>query len=550
MKKRLSEFWQKFASKLVMFLIKQFILVNGHFTIKLLAALVCFAVAWLYYDAWSGRRDTREGTKALGFLLLCLSFVVQSTKIEQSLLETSLMGAQIANILVAVFKISAYLVLIIGQVIDPLQPLPEYRVRELVKAALIFGSIPPGQLLTFSYPILAVVTAFMYLRRATAGLEHHLKPISWSLFILSASEVLSLTSVFRRTDNIFISNLVAPYGPLWLLENALVVVFFLVLGKWIWGYLIRRLETQLLMIFTTTTLGIFLVTTMFFTTASLNNLKEGTIENLKINVNVLSYSIESKRAEALSDAQVIAQNPTVLSAVLEKDRIRLTEITTSILLAKKQTFLVVVAETGKILVRADDPEKVGGSLSDDPLVRRALESEEVTGVVTKEGVMAPQVSVRAATPIKGAEGIIGAVVVGTAIDNAFLDGLKSATGLEASVYADNIRSATTFIAPDGKSRWVGIKEETEEVKKKVLVEGELYTGSVNILNIPYLTAFIPLEDVSANPVGMLFVGTPQVTLFQAASRSIELTFLVTAGLLVLSVIPAYFVSRYIIEQIH
>jgi len=60
---------------------------------------------------------------------------------------------------------------------------------------------------------------------------------------------------------------------------------------------------------------------------------------------------------------------------------------------------------------------------------------------------------------------------------------------------------------------------------------------------------LPLKDVDNNPVGMLFVGKPQVGVLQAAGRSIEMTFLVAVILLVLSIIPAYFISKYLTNQI-
>lgn len=200
-------------------------------------------------------------------------------------------------------------------------------------------------------------------------------------------------------------------------------------------------------------------------------------------------------------------------------------------------------------MKAEEPERTGGSLSNDSLINRALSDNEIASVVTKEGVIAPIVAVRAATPIKSGNEIIGAVMVGVDIDNAFVDGVKKATGLDASIYADNMRSATTFIAPDGKSRWIGIKEETEEVKETVLVNGEIYTGSVKLLNVPYFAAYAPLMNIDNNPVGMLFVGRPEVSILQTASNSIELTFITTAVLLILSVLPSYFVSKYIVSQI-
>jgi hypothetical protein len=538
-------------------LLVQFLLVNAHFVLSLLAALATFAVAWLYFDAWLNKKDFNEGYKFLGFILLTISFVAHSTLIEESLcLEHTLLGPETLIILGSFLRITGYLVLIIGQIAVPLQPLPEYRKKKKTKKSstgafiLPFIGLAATEFASFLFPILAIITAFLYLRRATVGLEHHLKQVALSFVFLAFSELVGLAYLFRSTDNITIANLVAPFGPLWILEHFLLAIAVFVLGRWVWSYLLKRFEAQLFIVFTTSILTIFLLTTTFFTFATLNNLQRDVLESLKTDVGVLSYTIDSKKAEALSDVQVIAQNTEIIAAVAESDRKKLSDLIVPILLAKKQASLVIVSDTGAILMKAEEPERTGGSLSNDSLINRALSDNEITSVVTKEGVIAPIVAVRAATPIKSGNEIIGAVMVGVDIDNAFVDGLKKTTGLDASVYADNMRSATTFIAPDGKSRWIGIKEETEEVKKAVLVDGEIYTGSVSLLNIPYFAAYAPLKNVDNNPVGMLFVGRPEVSILQTAVHSIELTFITTAVLLILSIFPSYFVSKYIVSQIN
>jgi hypothetical protein len=88
-----------------MYLLQQFLLVNGHFTLNLLAGLVCFAVAWLYFDAWVGRHTTAEGTKSVGFGLLSVGFVIHSTAIEQALLSTSILGQDIVLTATMVVKL-------------------------------------------------------------------------------------------------------------------------------------------------------------------------------------------------------------------------------------------------------------------------------------------------------------------------------------------------------------------------------------------------------------------------------------------------------------
>ena len=532
----------------------QFLLINTHFTLNLLAALVCFSVSWLYFDAWLGRKDHREFTKMLGFLLLTLSFVVKATTIEQSILQDSIFAGNTLAYLTAIFRISGYVVLIIGQFIDPLQPLPSYRkggFGVVKNGVFIFGSnLALVNYMPFAFPVLAAFTGLLYIRRATKGLEFHLRAIGFSFLLLAFSELLSLAAQFQGSSNMDLEELVKVFGPLWTLERVILVISMLVLGKWVWGYLIKRLETQLFIILTSSTLVIFLLTAIFFTSVSLINLRTDVLQNLKTNVAVLKFTIESKKEEELSNAQVIAQNPEVIKALAEGDKKTLEDFATASLLAKKEATLIITSESGEVIMRGEDPEKIGGSLSDNHLVKKALEGTNSSSMITKEGVMAPVVSVQAAVAVKANNETIGSVLTGSTIDNAFVDGLKEATGLDASIYGDNIRSATTFIAPDGKSRWIGIREETEEIKDTVLSRGEQFSGDVNILNVPYLAAFLPIKDLSGDTIGMLFVGKPQISTVQAISKLIEQTFVVTAFLLMISVIPAYLISRHIINQVH
>ncbi|OGM69186.1 hypothetical protein A2975_02405 [Candidatus Woesebacteria bacterium RIFCSPLOWO2_01_FULL_44_14] len=534
-------------------LIAQFVLVNSHFVVSLLAALVLFAIFWLYFDAWLNNKDLKQSLPFLGFLLLSISFVAQALILEQELLAQPLLGAQTLSTLKSIFRIGGYLALILGQTALPLQPLPGYREKggKTKAAPVVFfaAGLSVTQLLAFSYPILAALTGVFYLRRATKGLEHHLKPLALAFFILSFSELTGLASVFRTTDDIILSKIVAPFGVVWIVERIVLITSLYFFGKWAWSYLLKRFESQLFIIFTTSTLLIFLVTAVSFTFAILRNVQADLSGALKTDVGVLGYTIESKKSEVLSDTEVVAQNPLIAPSLKETDLKALADIAVPTLLAKKASNLILTSSTGQVILRAEDTQRQGDSLSDDIIIKRAIAGEKVSSATVHEGATAPVVSIRAGAPITSEGEVIGAAMVGVDIDNAFVDGVKKATGLETSIYADSVRSATTILAPDGKSRFIGIKEENEEVKKTVLGEGNIYSGSVKILNVPYYAVFAPLKNIDGNPIGMLFVGKPEVSLLSTASRSIEITFITTTILLILSVFPSYLISKYITSQI-
>lgn len=527
----------------------QFLLINGHFVLNLLSGLVTFAVAWLYFDAWTISKNKRDGSKALGFLLLCLSFVVQSASVEQTNLSTPLfIGVAAITTLANSLEIAGYLVLITGQLIDPIQPLPSYRKTKKSLAFLPFTSLGIGTILGIANPILATITGLLYLHRATNGLEHHLKPISLSFFILSFSRLVSLATVFQNTNNVNLNNLTAPFGPLWIIEHTLLTLSMLVLGIWVWSYLVKRIETQLFMIFTSTILLIFLATTVTFTGSLITDIRKNTLASLNTNANVLSFAIENKKEAIKADATLLANNPKIRSALADKNTKDLDETIASLVFSKKIDQLAIVESTGQIITTEQGLS--GGSLSDDPLVRRATENQAVSAIVTKPQATTPAVTVSAASPIKNDTGeVVGVIRISNNIDNAFVDGLKKSTGLEASIYADNVRAATTFIAVDGKSRWLGVREENSNIKETVLLSGENYTGPTNLLGTPFLAAYNPLKDINDNPIGMLFVGTTQQEIINLASQSLERTFLITIALLTISIIPSYLISNYIVDQL-
>ncbi|HSA84063.1 MAG TPA: cache domain-containing protein [Patescibacteria group bacterium] len=527
----------------------QFLLQNAHFALNLFAALVFFSAAWLYFDAWVLRKELKETLKILGLFLLCLSFLTHATFIEQTILVNPLIGTNIIVGISLLLRIVGYGILAAGLLIDPLQKRPDETAHKTF-AAGAFASPGFGSLFSaLLSPILAAFTGLLYLKRATKGLEHHLRPVALSFFLLSIHELLSLASLFQNTNNITLFNLVSPFGLLWTIEHLFLLAAIIVLGKWVFAYLLKRLQTQLFIILTSLILLIFLLTTISFTYLLLRNLENDALAHLTTDVNILAYSIESKKSELVSDAEVAAANPVLKEAINTNDRKALKDIATNFLLAKKESFLVITAANGTVLMRGEDPESFGDSLSNDPLYRKAAKQERVSSVVVRDGVLAPTVSVRGAVPVLENETVIGTVILGTDIDNTYVDGIKKATKLDASIYGGNKRSATTFISADKKSRWVGIAEETPEIKKTVLVEGKPYVGTSTILSVPYLSAFLPLKDVDNIPVGMLFVGKEKLEVLQTAGRSIELTFLVSAILLIISIFPAFLIAKFISRQI-
>jgi hypothetical protein len=522
----------------------QFFLENAHFSLNLLAALVFFAICWLYYDVWSEKKTTKEGFRIFGFLALSLSFLIQSTFIESSILKTPFLGEGLNLIIASVLRIAGYILVIVSLILDPIQPRPKFKKG----AVFILPAFLSLSYLPFLHPILCGIVGLLYLRRTTIGLERHIRAPAVGFYVLTLSEIVSLSYFFQKTTDIKIYNLVAPFGPIWIVGNIFLLLASIILGRWVFSYLLKRFQSQLFMIFTSVVLIIFMVITVSFTALLLNNLKNEVLGQVETDVKVLNYAVDGKKTELASDAEMIAGDGQVIAG-MEETPSPLGDLAQSYLLTKKLNTVIIVDDYGQVLARGEDREKIGMSVSDDPLIKRALLDEVNSSIITKDGAISPQILVAGAAPIKKEGNVVGAVMVGLVLDNVFVDGLKGATGMESSIYGGETLSATTLTDVNATTRMVGIKETRKDILDKVLIKGENYSGSINLLNIPYIASYLPLKDVESNPVGMLFVAKPQIAVLQTAAHSIELTFLIAAILIGFSILPARMISLYIAKQI-
>jgi len=541
----------------------QFFGQNIHFAINIFAALVFFAVFWLYFDAWTNKKDKKELFKWLGALLISISYLVHATLIEQSVLGSSIFGNTSETVSV-IIRFIGYVGLILGQIFDPLQKEPEVTgitsdeftsdqkpaAEESKKGAQAVGVVSKVFGLVFAVPVAAFAVGLFYLRRSTKGLERHLRPVAVSFLLLASSELVSLASQLRSTSNPQLYNLVKAFGAAWMVEHVLLLVGVIVLGRWVWKYLIKRFLSQLFMIFIVVTLSVFLLTTVSFTYLLTHSVQNNSLDNLETATNVLGYALDSKKAETKANAETIAQNPKVIQAISSKDHAGLSALTTNFLGDKKESSLIITTSSAQVLLRAEDSDRWNDSISSDPLVRKALIGQTSSTIISAQGVLAPVISIKSAVPVRDSSNtIIGTVTAAVVIDNGLVDGIKNSTGLDSAIYSDNVLSATTFVAPDGKTRQVGVKQTNKAVAEQVLSKGHLYKGSLGILNRQFLAVYAPLKDVNNNVIGMLFIGQPQSSVLKTAGHSIELTFLVAACLIILSVVPAYLTSRYLSYQL-
>jgi len=147
------------------------------------------------------------------------------------------------------------------------------------------------------------------------------------------------------------------------------------------------------------------------------------------------------------------------------------------------------------------------------------------------------------------EELMGAIVTGFPLDNVLADSIKKITGLETSIFEKNVRVSTTAFNPDGKTRSIGIKQTDNLVTQTVLEEGKDITLSTTILSRPFIASYLPIKNADAQIVGMISAAKPQQEILETANATNQLTLIIVIIIMLVLILPIYFITRRLGEEV-
>src|SRR5574341_1118691 len=154
---------------------------------------------------------------------------------------------------------------------------------------------------------------------------------------------------------------------------------------------------------------------------------------------IMSRLQDRQRAKQIF-AQLLADQPEIARLIDRRDRVGLAQVLVP-LKAKLGLGQIEVygANRAPLLALGPDIEEL-----DPPLVRSAL-----SGVSTSVAAVADEgLVVLAGAPVKGTQGIVGALVVGKVLEGAALEELKERGAVEIAVYAPDRLVGTTIAQAD------------------------------------------------------------------------------------------------------
>jgi hypothetical protein len=246
----------------------------------------------------------------------------------------------------------------------------------------------------------------------------------------------------------------------------------------------------------------------------------------------------------MASARTLASDNSLIAAFSEDDREILSEVLEGISVSQELDIASAIDTNGFVVASINDTE-VDVDESQSPTVQSSLNGTPLSTVGKRSGSLFPEIIVTATNPVSSENEILGVVKAGYIIDSAFVDGIKEVTKLDASIYAGDTLVASTLTIKDGITRYVGIKETNKNIVQQVLSSGQEYIGKNTILNSSYYVTYEPIKSYNDEVIGMLSVIEPESVLSDNIKNALNNTFLVSVVLIAASILPTFFLAKYI-----
>ncbi len=509
-----------------------------HYAVHLFGAVVYFAAGWLYLDAYTKKHPYLK-LRIAGLFILSISSLFEGMTLPLFGLEGE--GESLKSILHYIVPIIGYLCIFLSFPFDPIQKRPSYAVVSVFTTSFknaVMSLVPVGSL----------SVAVMYFTHVAEGLEWHLLLPAISFSIITVAEIIhAIQSIFSSTQIAYVLDLIRPFGLFWWAEHIILLFGFIVLIRWVFWYLLKSFEMQVVFISTVSVALVTFIITTFFVYHLSNSLLLEISHQVTQSVKVFSFSIESKKREAIADARFIAADDALIQAIQKRNDTEISRILEKYTISRGIRGLLLTNAQGKILVSSDSEHIFSDANVYQAIVSQAKIGGESGEMVALPGISSHMLYMLAAVPIVSENSTIGSILLAYSLDTAVTQGIKKELGLEGGLFAGDRLSVTSMRTADAP---VGMRETDAGIISRVLGEGKRFEGLVVYNTTEYLGAYEPIVNSTGNPIGMMYVGRPIADVFAILAQAIQATYFASTVLLLLSVFPALYLAKYIIYQVH
>ncbi|PWK05212.1 methyl-accepting chemotaxis protein [Tumebacillus permanentifrigoris] len=243
----------------------------------------------------------------------------------------------------------------------------------------------------------------------------------------------------------------------------------------------------------------------------------------------ITETIESQKKTAMMLASLAANDPKMIPALIEKDRVGLSLAVDGLfksLNPQGVTLMEVGDAMGVVQYRGHDPSNYGDSKYQNASVTLALNTHQSIGSI-EEGKTG--LAIRGTAPILGENGmVLGTIMVGFSMDQKFADSMKSIVGGDITVYYGDQHEMVTSTfsekeAPLTDPDLVGVLYDHQK----------LYRVLETMNNQPYDLIYVPLTDYDKiKTLGVVRIGISGQTI-KESERNLAYYSIALAALVIL-----------------
>lgn len=511
-----------------------------HYAVHLFGAVVYFAAGWLYMDAYTKKHPYLK-VRIAGLFILAISSLFEGMTLPLFGLQNEGDGTSLRSMVHYILPIIGYMCIFLSFPFDPIQKRPSYAVVSAFTLSFknaVMSLLPVGSL----------SVAVMYFTHVAEGLEWHLLLPAISFSIITLAEVLHvIQGIFSSTQIVYFFELIKPFGLFWWAEHIILLFGFILLIRWVFWYLLKSFEMQVVFISTVSVAIVTFIITTFFVYHLSTSLLQEISHQVTQSVKVFSFSIESKKRGAIADARFIAADDSLIKAIQAGNDREITKILEKYTISRGIRGLLLTNMQGKILARSDSENIFSDTKLYEAVLLQAKLGGESGEMVSLPGISSQMLYMLAAVPVLSEHSTIGTILLAYSLDSAVTQGIKKDLGLEGALFAGDRLSVTSMRSADAT---IGMKETDSRIISQVLVEGKRYEGLVVYNTTEYLGAYEPIVNTTGLPIGMMYVGRPISDVFAILAQAIQATYLASTVLLLLSIFPALYIAKYIIYQVH
>jgi hypothetical protein len=490
-----------------------FFIHNLVFTFGMVGAIVFMASAWLSFDAYRIRHDFAVLARAIGCALISVWHLMNAVTLENDVLSYL-----------------AFVVLVVGLVSILSSFLKK---SEIVAHAIIIVPAFSLWVRELHFISMALLFAIAYLAWRQGKIEYNRTWRAFTFAFLSmgvSSLVIVISGTTTGSDTMTVLSLVF---------NAVGSVF---VGYWVWQYMQLRIKELIVLGLVSASLLLATLVTLAFSTILINRVTIETSKSLATDVHVFSFMIDTLKDEALVKARFSATDSQVVQALSTKNFSSLNQILERVIEEQGLGLLMVTDMSGEVLVRAHALSRRGDTVSGERVFEEA--SRGVAFATIEKGLV-EGLSIRAGAPIIKDGKVVGVIIAGYPMDNAFADRMKRLTGLELFIYDGAMSVVSTAFASDGVTRLVGSENTDRDVRDTVLGAGKELVDEIQVSGERFHAGYLPLLNADDKVIGMLAVAKHQSDIIAIANATNRLT-LITVIVIVLALIaPMYILNKRI-----